>query len=146
MTIRELLNEGMKLALIYDKEDTAVRRLLMHALNKESADILLMMDEPVDKQVEDAFRKDVEAYVFQHVPVQHLIGYEYFYGHKFIVGKDVLILRYETEELVSEILAAYDEYFDGQAIDVVDIGTGSGAIGITLSLEEPKMRVVATDL
>ena len=65
----------------------------------------------------------------------------------FIVNENVLIPRYETEELVENILYKIDDYFDDySSIDLCDVGTGSGAIAITLALEEPKLNVVATDI
>ena len=58
----------------------------------------------------------------------------------------VLIPRWETEELASNILIYYDRYFKGEKVKVLDIGTGSGAIAIALKKEEPNMSVTATDI
>ncbi len=85
-------------------------------------------------------------YLYENEPVQYLIGSSCFYGYDFKVTKDVLIPRYETEELVEQVLYRYDSYFKGQQVDVCDLATGSGCIGITLALEEKLMRVVATDI
>ena len=74
------------------------------------------------------------------------MGYETFFGHKFIVNDDVLIPRFETEELVANVLSTYDDVFDGAPGKVVDVGTGSGAIGVTLAVEEPNMEVTVTEL
>jgi len=58
-----------------------------------------------------------------------------------------LIPRYETEELVEQILYRIDDYFqDEDIIDVVDVGTGCGAIAISLDLEEKRTKVFATDI
>lgn len=62
------------------------------------------------------------------------------------VNKDVLIPRFETEELVGYILSYYDEIFKTKKIKVVDIGTGSGNIAIALAKEEPNMEVSASDI
>ncbi len=62
------------------------------------------------------------------------------------VNKDVLIPRFETEELVGYILSYYDEMFETKKIKVVDIGTGSGNIAIALAKEEPNMEVSASDI
>lgn len=62
------------------------------------------------------------------------------------VNEDVLIPRPETEELVGYVLSTYDDVFDGKEVDVVDVGTGSAAIAISLAKEEPNMHVVATDI
>jgi len=146
MTVRELLEYGNRKAHAFNKEESAIKLLLMHFLQKESYELIMMMNEEVDKEKEDAFKQGVELYVEKGIPVQHIMGYVYFYGYKFMVGKDVLIPRFETEELVANVLMAYDDFFNGQEVDVVDIGTGSGAIAISLALEEPNMRVDATDI
>ncbi|MDE6013601.1 MAG: peptide chain release factor N(5)-glutamine methyltransferase, partial [Anaeroplasmataceae bacterium] len=85
-------------------------------------------------------------YLNDNEPVQYLIGKSCFYGYDFKVNQNVLIPRRETEELVEQILYRYDKYFKGQKIDVCDVATGSGCIGITLALEEPNMNVTATDI
>ena len=57
-----------------------------------------------------------------------------------------MIPRPETEELVANVLAAYDEVFDGKQVTVADIGTGSGAIAISLKKEEDRLHMLATDI
>ena len=57
------------------------------------------------------------------------------------------IPRPETEELVGLVLSKFDDYFaDKDHVNVFDVATGSGAIGITLNLEEPRMDVIASDI
>ena len=80
-------------------------------------------------------------------PLGHVLGFEWFYGYRFKVNEDVLIPRPETEELVANVLAAYDEYFSNvENVMAVDIGTGSGAIAISLKKEEPNLHMMATDI
>ena len=79
-------------------------------------------------------------------PMNYVLGYSYFYGYRFIVNEGVLIPRPETEELVALILSKYDEYFNGQPVDLCDVGTGSGAIAIALKKEEEKLNVYASDI
>jgi len=80
------------------------------------------------------------------LPVQQIIGYVYFYGYRFKVTDQALIPRFETEELVANVLMLYDEHFEGQFVDLVDIGTGSGCLAIALAKEESHLSVTATDI
>ncbi|ERJ13328.1 peptide chain release factor N(5)-glutamine methyltransferase [Haloplasma contractile] len=146
MTIKELLKYGEQLAQEHDKEETAIKLLLMHYLQQESYQLIMNMNQTVEVKQIDEFKAGVNEYVINNVPVQHIIGHEYFYGYNFIVGPNVLIPRFETEELVANVLAAYDEVFDGKEVNCVDVGTGSGAIAITLSLEEANLNMDATDI
>lgn len=75
-------------------------------------------------------------------PVQYIVGNVDFYGYILNVNKNVLIPRRETEELVEEIIKR-SKTFDNPVI--IDVGTGSGAIAITLS-KELKCRVYASDI
>ena len=77
-------------------------------------------------------------------PVQYIVGNVDFYNYNFIVNKNVLIPRFETEELVDKTIKKIKKYFD-KTIDILDIGTGSGAIAITLK-KETNSNVTATDI
>ncbi|MGL6047550.1 MAG: peptide chain release factor N(5)-glutamine methyltransferase [Vogesella sp.] len=76
-------------------------------------------------------------------PVAYLLGEREFYGRRFAVSPAVLIPRPETEHLVE---AALDKVGRKPAARVVDLGTGSGAIAVTLALEAPAWQVAAVDL
>lgn len=67
------------------------------------------------------------------IPVQYIVGNVNFYGYEFIVNKNVLIPRFETEELVNRTINYIKKYIENPKI--VDLGTGSGCIAITLSKE-----------
>ncbi len=77
-------------------------------------------------------------------PIAYLVGRREFYGRPFAVDARVLIPRPETELVVDLALTAIDESA-GDAVRALDLGTGSGAIAITLALERPSLDVVATD-
>ena len=77
-------------------------------------------------------------------PVQYILGYTEFYGLSFKVNPDVLIPRPETEELVKWVLTSVDDKYSKAAI--LDIGTGSGCIAISLKKNLPKASVFAIDL
>ena len=81
--------------------------------------------------------------VEEQQPVQYVVGAEWFMGRRFRVTPDVLIPRPETEELVRW---AIDLMRGKQGVQIVDAGTGSGCIGVSLALELPEAAVCAIDL
>lgn len=145
-TYREALVINEQYAVDNNKEDTAIKILLLYFSKMESSDLLLCLDEEMPSDIYDDFLFGVDKYIVRNIPVQHITGEEYFYGYKFTVNEQVLIPRFETEELVANVLLYYDEFFEGKKVDVVDIGTGSGCLAITLDLEEKNMSVLATDI
>lgn len=75
-------------------------------------------------------------------PVAYLIGHKEFWSHDFLVTPDVLIPRSDTELIVELAL----EYLDGKEnVRVLDMGTGCGAIALSVAAERPDITVVATD-
>jgi len=145
-TYKEILRINEQYALDNHKEDSGVKILLLHYAKMKSANLLISMDEEMPEKQYNKFLEGVDLYIAQNIPVQHIIGFEYFFGHKFKVNQDVLIPRSETEELVANVLLFYDEVFETQKIEVADIGTGSGCLAITLDKEEKNMSVTATDI
>ena len=147
MTYKKKIEEACKIALEHDKEESAVLFLMEHASGHSSSELFMKQGSKMTSLEEEEFDKMFNEYIYNNQPVQYLTGHSYFYGYEFNVNSDVLIPRPETEELVENILKIYDRTFKrGTKVDVVDIGTGSGAISITLSLEENSMNVLATDI
>lgn len=146
MKYQGLIQEAEALALKNNKEESAVFLLLEHITKCSPTELYSKLHQSVTKQIYDYFYKIYNRYIYNNEPIQYLIGTSCFYGYYFNVNSDVLIPRYETEELVEQILYRYDTYFKGQKVDVCDLATGSGCIGITLSLEEKNMNVIATDI
>ncbi|OYW24328.1 MAG: protein-(glutamine-N5) methyltransferase, release factor-specific, partial [Hydrogenophilales bacterium 12-63-5] len=89
----------------------------------------------------DAFRP-LLARRLSGLPIAYLVGSREFFGRPFRVSSDVLIPRPDTERLVELALARIPP---NQAYDVLDLGTGSGCIAITVALERPLARVTAVD-
>ena len=129
-----------------DKDSNVPKVLFYHLAQKEPHQLYLMMDEEVEPELLESFEKAMALYM-QGYPVQYIKGVETFFGRDFIVNENVLIPRYETEELVENILYHIDDYFEPSIpLDVVDVGTGSGAIAISLKAEEARLNVTATDI
>lgn len=80
--------------------------------------------------------------LLQDIPVQYILNSAYFMGRKFFVDQNVLIPRQETEEMVQKVIDDQSE----QNKKILDIGTGSGAIAISLALQFPNDEVVASDI
>ncbi|MDR0560447.1 MAG: peptide chain release factor N(5)-glutamine methyltransferase [Prevotellaceae bacterium] len=91
----------------------------------------------VNSLIDSAFNRIIEEY-----PVQYILGETEFYGRKFIVNNSTLIPRPETEELVSLIVSD----FAHKPLSILDIGTGSGCIAVTLDCELANAKVHATDI
>lgn len=83
--------------------------------------------------------------LLNHEPVQYILGETEFFGSKFIVNSHVLIPRPETEELVQWIISDIKEN-NLEAPSILDIGTGSGCIAISLAQTFPKAKVTAMDI
>lgn len=145
MNYRECLFSAKKQMVERNLSENAAMLLMMEITGKENHDLYVEFEEEISEEILKEFNEKF-ARLLTGEPLQHILGYEYFYGHKFIVNEDVLIPRPETEELVANVLAYYDEFFNGQKVDVCDIGTGSGAIAITLKKEEDNFTVTASDI
>jgi len=102
--------------------------ILEYLFDYSSMDALMQAEKDLsDKNIKDLNR--IITFLKQEKPIQQIVGYAWFYGHKFSVNEHVLIPRPETEELVDWILKDKPE---GKSI--LDIGTGSGCIPITIAL------------
>jgi len=144
MTYRQLLKEGYRLIKSKGLEKEAIKLLTLELSGLDGTNFLLNMDMDADEETKNKILSAYQSYI-DGIPVQHIIGYSYFYGYKIKVGPNVLIPRSETEELVGYVLSYFDDYFDSP-VKVVDVGTGSGNIAIALKNEENRMDVYATDI
>jgi release factor glutamine methyltransferase len=91
----------------------------------------------------------VHAWIQRRVagePMAYILGEREFYGVKLIVTPDVLIPRPETETLVEQALARLSRQYAPNTARVLDLGTGSGAIAISLAEQRPALDIVATDI
>jgi release factor glutamine methyltransferase len=117
------------------------RLLLGRVLDWTEAQVLAHGDTAVPPDAVDRFRELLDRRLGGE-PVAYLLGEREFYGRVFRVDRRVLIPRPETEHLVEAALAAELP----PRPRVLDVGTGSGCVAVTLALERPDFRVTATDL
>lgn len=147
MTYKAALDKAKKMTRQFGKEASAAQLLMLHFSGLEPTELYLKYEEEMPQENADAFFAALNEHLNHNKPVQQLIGYVYFYGYKMTVTDQVLIPRFETEELVANVLMLYDEYFNVKNIRLADVGTGSGCLAIALKMEEPeRFDVVATDI
>ncbi|TWI59774.1 peptide chain release factor N(5)-glutamine methyltransferase [Halalkalibacter nanhaiisediminis] len=144
-TIHEALRWASSFLAERELEQPVAEWLLRHYLQVDRSKLLMMLHDPIAEEVVGRLKEDLKRHA-SGIPVQHLIGYEEFYGRRFIVNQDVLIPRPETEELVLEVGKMKEQLFGDERVTLVDVGTGSGAISVTLSLEDETLDVLAIDI
>lgn len=118
------------------------RVLMLELMNEKEMDLYSLIDNEVDEDFLKDFNEKIQL-LAQDIPLGHVLGYEWFFGYKIEVNKDVLIPRGETEELVGHVLSDIDSYFVDPVI--ADVACGSGAIGIALA-KELDTKVYASDI
>lgn len=104
---------------------------------------IALHDEPLTREQEETY----DAWIsrrFAREPVQRILGYAYFRNLKLYLNEDTLIPRPDTESVVEAALGAVDRR--GGSCRVLDIGTGAGAIAISIAQERPRSEVHATDI
>lgn len=129
--------------------------LLMHVLKMDKAALLRDYAEPFPEERLAEWERLIRRKAAGE-PVQYLLGEQWFYGRPFHVTPAVLIPRPETELLVEAVLEEADAIWPADSTPaesenpavptVVDVGTGSGAIAVTLACERPAWRVCASDI
>lgn len=144
-TILEALNGASSFLIDKGRDENSARILLQHVLGTNYSGLMMRVhdDMPAEKFLQ--FKQMVEAHAAGR-PVQYITGVEEFYGRTFFVDESVLIPRPETEELVYGALERMGKLFSNKTVKLADIGTGSGAIAISMKHEWPQAIVTATDL
>jgi len=146
MTLQEagffLLNQ---LRTVYEEgEASAIGDWVMESLTgSDKTERMIYKNNPITTKEEEQLRGYV-AKLLQHTPVQYVLNESWFCGLKFYVDENVLIPRPETEELVEWVIS--NCRFPIDTLSILDIGTGSGCIPISLKRRLRKARVTALDI
>ena len=149
-TLETALHEGVMLLAPSPTAQRDAELLLMHTARLTKADLLTHPEGELTERQKEHFQAAIARRV-RHEPVQHITGTQEFYGRSFIVNRLVLIPRPETEHLVEAALAIRPapsriRPFRIRPFRILDIGTGSGILAITLALELPDASITATDV
>ena len=136
MTIEELLVYGKSQC-----HSDHAKILLGELIGLNPLELLNHLNDVVEEDKVDLYKKELEA-LRKGKPLQYVLGYVNFYGNKFYIDERCLIPRFETEELVENTIKYINKYFNNP-VDIIDLGTGSGIIGLTL---ENKVNTNKVDL
>jgi len=145
MKIREYRNHFIEmLAPIYDLgEAESFFYLVLEDKKKLKRIDLALNPEAAFSEHEIVLWNEILEKLRQYIPIQYILGKTYFYGLEFEVNENVLIPRPETEELVDWIISNNSKSND---LKILDIGTGSGCIAISLAKNLPNVTVSAIDV
>lgn len=116
--------------------------LLADQLGRDRAWLLAHLDTMVTEETKNKLDQQLEERS-RHVPLAYIRGKTEFYGREFLIDRRVLEPRPESETMI-DLLKKLPEA--GEPIQIIDVGTGSGALAITAKLELPKSHVIATDI
>lgn len=131
MKIKDVLNDNQK------------KLALAQVLNISIPELIINKEKELTKQEEKAYKK-IEKKLNKQIPIQQVLKKAYFYNREFYITKNVLIPRPETEELVNQTIKLINN--SKKQIKILDIGTGSGVIAITLEKELKNTKITATDI
>ena len=136
MTVEELLIFGKS----HCHSDHA-KILLAELLDKNPLELLNYLKEEASREIEDKYKESILA-LEEGKPLQYVLGKVNFYGIEYHINSNVLIPRFETEELVEKTIEYINKNWN-QPVDIIDLGCGSGIIGLTL---EQKVNTNSVDL
>jgi len=134
--------------IVYGKSkvhSTHAKMLLANLLDKNPLELLNYLDMEVTDEIVQKYKNQLEA-LTSNKPIQYVMGTSNFYGNDYIVNEHTLIPRFETEELVEKTLGYIKQLFPDQSLKIIDLGTGTGCIGITLKKYLPTSEVTLVDI
>ncbi|MBC8295378.1 MAG: peptide chain release factor N(5)-glutamine methyltransferase [Pelagibacterales bacterium] len=144
MKYQEILNEGSKILKLNDIRsynlDSEI--LLSSTLKLDRSQLLLNLDKRIENQEKKIFFNFIERRS-KNEPIAYITGYKEFWKSKFKVNKNVLIPRPDTETIIEQVL---DELDINSSKKILDIGTGSGCIIISILSERKKCFGIGIDI
>jgi release factor glutamine methyltransferase len=143
MTVLELLESTTRYFAKHDVPSPrlTIELMLADILKKTRMQLYLEFDQPVPESAMNQLRPLVKRRA-EGEPVEYLLGATTFAGHRIAVSPEVLIPRPETEILLEEAV----KRIEPEGLPVLDVGTGSGILALSLAKKFPQLQIVAVDI
>ncbi|HOV22227.1 MAG TPA: peptide chain release factor N(5)-glutamine methyltransferase [bacterium] len=127
------------------KEAVKKAEIILSEITKKKIPDLYLDEEEISSRT---IKKYIEYLnkIIEGIPLQYIIKKSYFYKYQFYVEKGVFIPRPETEIIIEKTIEIYKNFFSPSFVNILDIGTGSGNIAITLAKEIKNSKIIATDV
>ena len=138
MTIKNILNNKN-----IDKNQNKLA--IAQVLSLSIPEIMIYKDRKLTKKEQKNYNK-IKRKLEKGIPIQYILQKSSFYGYDFYINNNVLIPRPETERLVEITYKIIKEKFNNNKVKILDIGTGSGVIAITLNKLVKNSEIIATDI
>lgn len=144
MNIKQLLEYGIKLLKEnnIDEPILKTRILLANILNETKEYLIVHELEELNEELVKIFKEDIEK-VCKHIPIQYITNKQEFMGLEFYVDENVLIPQPDTEILVEEVI---DIAKQKEKTKILDLCTGSGAIGISIAKNIKNCEIILSDI
>jgi len=141
----EALQQGKRLlSPLSDEPGVDAELLLRHVLHFDRGQLYRRLTEPIDLPFEEAYRSLI-ARRAAHEPTPYILGHKEFFGLDFDVTPAAIIPRPETEMLVEEAIAFVQNRPADQVVTIADVGTGCGAIAVSLNHLLPSAQLISID-
>ena len=137
MKYQDILNKSNQILITNKIKNPSLdsELILSKVLNKSREEILINMNNKINKKKQNRFNYYLNKRI-KRKPIAYILEFKYFWKYKFYINKSTLIPRPETEHLVQEAL---NQIPIGKSINILDIGTGSACIIISLIKERQKI-------
>ena len=148
MNVKELIEYGKTTLKENEVEDYNIiaKRLAKHVLKMNESDLVVNSQEEVDEEKEEYYKLELIEIV-NGKPIQYITNQQEFYGQEFYVDENVLIPQPDTEILVEEVINISKQIENSsQSLNILDICTGSGCIGISLANNIASSKITLSDI
>lgn len=147
MNIKEAIELGIKLLKENKIQEPVLKCkiILANILQKKKEYLLINENEIIDKTIEEKYNKQIEK-LCNHIPLQYITNKQEFMGIDFYIDENVLIPQPDTEILVEEAISICKKENINKTIQILDLCTGSGAIGISIAKNIENASILLSDI